>query len=73
MSVPNGSDGPKKPQVSFLRSMQVVAWAFMGLRGRSESQDDISRVNPVHLVIAGIIGALGLVFLCIGLVNWVLP
>lgn len=45
---------------SFLRSLRTIAWAFLGLRKRSGHDDDLSRIGPGHLVLAGLLG--GLVF-----------
>lgn len=46
------------PRSSFLRSMRIVAWGFLGIRKRSEYQQDLAQVNPFHIVLAGIVGAL---------------
>ena len=56
---------------SFWRSIKVVAWSFFGIRKSSESQEDIDQVNPFHIIVAGIVGALIFVFGLIVLVNWV--
>ena len=56
---------------SFWRSIKVVAWSFFGIRKSSESQEDIDQVNPFHIIVAGIAGALIFVFGLIALVNWV--
>jgi len=56
---------------SFFRSMRIVAWSFLGIRKNSESNEDISRVNPVHIIGAGIAGAAILVIGLILLVNWI--
>ncbi len=59
------------PRSSFLRSMRIVAWGFLGIRKRSEYQQDLAQVNPFHIVLAGIVGVLLLVLLLLGIVNWV--
>ncbi|HET8597046.1 MAG TPA: DUF2970 domain-containing protein [Castellaniella sp.] len=45
---------------TFLRSVRTIAWAFLGLRKRSGHEDDLSRIRPAHLIVAGLLG--GLVF-----------
>ena len=55
---------------SFLRSLRLVAWGFLGVRKNSEYQRDLAQVNPFHVILAGIIGVLLLVLLLVGLVNW---
>ena len=59
------------PRSSFWRSMRIVAWGFLGIRKRSEYQQDLAQVNPFPIVLAGILGVLLLVLLLLGIVNWV--
>ena len=48
-----------------------MAWSFLGIRKGSDYQQDMARLNPVHVILAGIIGALLFVLSLIALVNWV--
>ena len=58
---------------SFLQTMRAVAWSFFGVRKSSDYEKDVSQLNPVHVVIAGVIGAaLFIVLLLLVVVNWVL-
>ena len=68
MNPASESAPPTKP--SFLRSLRLVAWGFLGVRKNSEYQRDLAQVNPFHVILAGIIGVLLLVLLLVGLVNW---
>ena len=56
---------------SFLRSLKAVAWAFLGMRERSEYQQDLETINPLHVIAAGILGFLLLILLLVALVHWV--
>jgi DUF2970 family protein len=57
---------------SFIRTMKAVAWSFFGVRKGSDYEKDVSQLNPLHVVIAAVIGvALFIAFLLL-LVNWVL-
>lgn len=56
---------------SFLRSVKLVAWSFLGVRSNSEYRQDLAKVNPLHVVAVGIVGTLLLVVGLIVLVNWV--
>jgi hypothetical protein len=56
---------------SFWRSIKVVAWSFFGIRKSSESQEDLARVSPFHIIVVGIAGAIMMVIGLIVLVNWV--
>ena len=57
---------------SFLQTMRAVAWSFFGVRKSSDHEKDVSQLNPVHMVIAGVIGALLFIAALLLLVNWVL-
>ena len=57
---------------SFLQTMRAVAWSFFGVRKSSDYEKDVSQLNPVHVIIAGIIGAVLFIIVLVALVNWVL-
>jgi hypothetical protein len=57
---------------SFLQTMKAVAWSFFGVRKGADYQKDLDQLNPVHLVIAGVIGALVFIGALLLLVSWVL-
>lgn len=62
----------KKPaSVSFLHSLKFVAWSFIGIRSKKGYQDDLSKVNPIHVVMVGFVTVVLVVIGLIGLVNWV--
>ena len=46
-----------KKQSSFLQSMKAVMWGFLGVRKQSGLQDDAASLNFVHIILAGILGA----------------
>ena len=57
---------------SFGQTMKAVAWSFFGVRKRSDYEKDVNQLDPVHVVIAGIIGAALFIMFLLLLVNWVL-
>lgn len=57
---------------SFLQTMRAVAWSFFGVRKSSDYEKDVSQLNPVHVVIAGVIAAVLFIVALVVLVNWVL-
>ena len=57
---------------SFLQTMKAVAWSFFGVRKGADYEKDVSQLNPVHVVIAGVLGAVVLITVLLLLVNWVL-
>jgi Protein of unknown function (DUF2970) len=56
---------------SFGQTVKAVAWSFFGIRKRSGYENDIQKLNPVHLVIAGLLAAALFVGSLIVLVRWV--
>lgn len=57
---------------SFVRTMKAVAWSFFGVRKGVDYEKDVNQLNPVHVVIAGVIGAALFIVALLLLVNWVL-
>ncbi|MES2932592.1 MAG: DUF2970 domain-containing protein [Pseudomonadota bacterium] len=49
---------PTQRKASFLATMKAVFWSFFGVRKKSDYEKDAAQLNPVHVVIAGIIGAM---------------
>ena len=54
-----------------LRTFKAVAWSFFGVRKASEYDKDVAQLNPVHVVIAGVISAALFVGALVLLVGWV--
>jgi hypothetical protein len=52
-----GGAGSPKQKSSFLQVVKAVAWSFLGVRKRADLESDAANLHPVHLIIAGIIGA----------------
>jgi hypothetical protein len=59
------------PAPSVWRSIKLVGWSFLGIRSSHGYQQDLAKVNPMHVVAVGLVGALLLVVGLIALVNWV--
>lgn len=56
---------------SFWQTVKAVGWSFFGVRKASGYEEDISKVNPVHVIIAGLLAALLFVLGLVVLVKWV--
>ena len=41
-----------------MQSMKAVMWGFLGVRKQSGLQEDVASLSFVHIIIAGVIGAL---------------
>jgi hypothetical protein len=57
---------------SFVQTLRAVGWSFFGVRKSSEYDKDVSQLNPLHVVIAGVVGALLFILALVAIVNWVL-
>ena len=57
MSDEGGAGSPKQKKSGFLQVVKAVAWSFLGVRKRADLESDAANLHPVHLIIAGIIGA----------------
>ena len=60
---------PPQKQASFMYSMKAVIWSFFGLRRKSDFETDSARLNPVHIVIAALLGVVVFIGLLITIVK----
>jgi Protein of unknown function (DUF2970) len=56
---------------TFLQTARAVAWSFFGVRRSADYERDVQRLNPVHVVVAGVIGAALFIGALVMLVKWV--
>ncbi len=57
---------------SFGQTLKAVAWSFFGVRKSSDYAQDIAKINPVHVVLAGVLAAVLFVVGLVLLVQWVI-
>ena len=62
---------PTPPRASMWRTVKAVAWSFLGIRQHSASQEDMARLNPVHIIVAALVGVALFVGALVALVHWV--
>ncbi|HTT13829.1 MAG TPA: DUF2970 domain-containing protein [Burkholderiaceae bacterium] len=48
---------PTQRKASLRQTAGAVFWSFFGVRKRADHEADIARLNPVHVIVMGIIGA----------------
>ncbi len=60
-----------QPKGSFIQTVKAVAWGFLGVRKASGQAQDIARIKPAHLIVAGLLGAALFVTVLVLLVRWV--
>ncbi len=63
-------DRPHTRRGTVLGTFKAVAWAFLGIRGRGAHEADIAKLNPVHLIIVGIVCAAVFVTTLLFIVRW---
>ncbi len=57
--------------MNVLRTVRAVAWSFLGIRKRSGLEEDMQRLNPLHVVVVALVLAALFVGGLIALVNWI--
>ncbi len=65
-----GKDVPVT-KASFMQSMRAVFWSFFGVRKRADYERDVQRLDPRHVLVAGLVGAALFVLVLVLLVKWV--
>ncbi len=58
-------------KASLGQTLRAVAWSFFGIRRSADYERDVQRLNPVHVIIAGVVSAIAFVGLLVVLVRWV--
>ena len=61
-------DKPHQRKASFLATMKAVFWSFFGVRKRKDYESDAANLNPIHVIVAGLIGGaifVGLIMLAV--------
>ena len=72
-----GSGGPSDPhqprpgRAGPIETAKAVLWSFFGVRGSAGYERDIERLNPVYVILTGIVLAALFVLSLIVLVRWV--
>lgn len=46
----------KNEKTSFLATLAAVFWSFVGLRRRSDYENDVTGLNPVYVIVAALLG-----------------
>jgi len=57
--------------MSAFRTVKTVLWSFIGIRKKSEYEEDLGQANPVHIVAVALVAVVVFVAGLAALVNWV--
>lgn len=58
-------------KMSFAATVKAVFWSFFGVRKKSAYENDAAQLNPLHVVIAGVIGAVIFIMVLVFIVKMV--
>jgi hypothetical protein len=62
----------RRRPASFKRTLLAVLWSFFGVRKSKDLERDVTELNPLHVVIVGVIVAAVFVGVLFALVQWVI-
>ncbi len=63
---------PTARKAAFGQTARAVAWSFLGIRRSTDHEQDVKQLNPIHVIIAGVLGAALFVLVLVLLVHWVI-
>jgi len=66
------TDGQAPKTASPLQVAKAVFWSFLGIRRRAEHESDAAQLKPVHVIVAGIVGAAIFVLSLVLLVRFII-
>jgi hypothetical protein len=64
------SQPPHQRKPALLDTIRAVLWGFLGVRRKTDYQQDIDKLNPLHLIAVGLVLAVLFVVGLMVLVNW---
>lgn len=56
-------------KAGFLDTIKAVGWSFFGVRGRKAHERDLARLDPVHVIAAGLLLAAAFVLVLVMIVR----
>lgn len=68
MTERNNEDEPRK--YSSFQTMRAVLWGMLGIRKGKGHQEDFSRLNPLHLILAGLLATAVFILALIAAARW---
>lgn len=64
---------PARSSAGFWQTLRAILWSFFGVRRRSDYERDAAQLNPVAVIVAGLMAAALFVALLLVIVNLVVP
>jgi hypothetical protein len=73
MTTPDRQEEPPTARkANFGQTFRAVAWSFLGIRKSADHEQDVKKLNPIHVVIAAVVGAAIFVVFLVLLVHFVI-
>ncbi len=69
---PREDVSPTARKANFGQTFRAVAWSFLGIRRSADHEQDVKKLNPIHVVIAAVLGAAVFVVFLVVLVHFVI-
>jgi len=69
---PREDPSPTARKANFGQTFRAVAWSFLGIRRSADHEQDVKKLNPIHVVIAAVLGAAVFVVFLVVLVHLVI-
>jgi hypothetical protein len=69
---PREEPSPTSRKANFGQTFRAVVWSFLGIRKSADHEQDVKKLNPIHVVIAGVLGAAVFVLCLVLLVHFVI-
>jgi hypothetical protein len=62
---------PPPREAGLAQTAKAVFWSFFGVRRRADYESDAARLNPVHVILTGVVAAALFVIALLVIVKWV--
>jgi hypothetical protein len=67
---PREEPSPTSRKANFGQTFRAVVWSFLGIRKSADHEQDVKKLNPIHVVIAAVVGAAVFVVFLVVLVRF---
>lgn len=71
MDRPDLRQTPAPGRAGFAQTVKAVLWSFFGVRKRTHYERDAQTLNPVHVLVAGVLAAALFVLLLLAIIKFV--
>jgi hypothetical protein len=58
-------------RASFAQTARAVFWSFFGVRKRAHYENDAEQLNPVHVIVMGMLGAALFIAVLLSIIKFV--